>query len=95
MELPPKALELHRKETQLPTKCNRIYTAADNINVLMRPSEALQVAANMLKKVQLLMDHGLADEWAVKLWSTGGDKIKFGLEPAVNKPRKPKRASSL
>ena len=80
-KLPPHARERHLKEGQLNTKCHRVYKARKNLNLLLTRSEAIKVAANILRKANLLDDENLADQWTVKLWNTGGDSINFGFAP--------------
>ena len=44
----------------------------------IEPSDALQVAQNMLRKMQLLIDEGLSDKWDRKLGSIKqGDTRSF------------------
>ena len=88
MKLPPKTRERHKDQGQLRVKCNRIFPASGNLNILLRPSEAIQVAQNICAKMQLLIDGGLADERTVKMWSTGDDNLRFGLKRAVTSRRK-------
>lgn len=78
--LPPKALARHRTEGQLNTKCHRVYKTGKSLNLLLTRSEAIKVAANILRKANLLDEENLADEWTVKLWSIDGRSVKFGLE---------------
>jgi hypothetical protein len=88
MALPPKARASHKEQGQLRMKCNRIYKTRETINILLRPAEAVTALSNMMKKVNLLVENGLADEWTIKLWSTGGNSLQFGLEKAVKGEQK-------
>ena len=45
----------------------------------MKPTEAMKVATGILRKANLLVDEGLTNEWVVRIWHTGGDKVKFGF----------------
>jgi hypothetical protein len=86
--LPPKALARHKDEGQLNTKCHRVYKTGKSLNLLLTRSEAIKVAANILRKANLLDDEGLADELTVKLWATDERSLKFGLEPMKQGSRK-------
>jgi hypothetical protein len=86
--LPPKALARHRAEGQLNTKCHRVYKTGESLNLLLTRSKAIKVAANILRKANLLDDENLADEWTVKLWSIDGRSVKFGLEAIKRRIRK-------
>jgi len=79
--LPPKALARHRSEGQLNTKCHRVYKTGKSVNILLTRSEAIKVAANILRKASLLDDENLDCEWTIQLWTTDGSSLKFGLKP--------------
>ena len=70
-------------------RCHRIYNAQKSINILLKPSEAIKIVNNITRKVNLLIEKGLADEFTLKLWSTGSDSLKFGFErPKVIRKKK-------
>jgi hypothetical protein len=89
-KISPALMAAHRAQGQLPVKCHRVYTAEGSINILMLPAEAVKVANNIVKKMQLIIEHGQADEVTVKLWSASGDSLKFGLEDTRKARRKKK-----
>ncbi len=91
MNLPPKAQARHRKESQVPVRCNAIRKTGRSINIYLRPNEAIQVARSLLRKALLLIEEGeLDDGWAIKVWNVGKNSraLKFGIDRAVMKPRK-------
>ena len=79
MKLPPKARAIHKNQGQLPVRCYRIHKTGKSINILMRPSQAIEIAANIMRKVQLLVDEGKTSEGIVKLWSLDGKNVNFGM----------------
>lgn len=85
--LPPNARARHREEGQAKVRCNAIYKNQKNLNVKLKATQALQLAKGLIQKAQILLEEedGLADDWAVHLWSTGGNRLYCGLSPATKK----------
>lgn len=95
MDLPSDILTRHRDQgyaPYLPLKCHRIYLGKEgkkNINILLTKAEAFQFINNMQTKLQFMIDEGIDDSQALRLWHAGGgDTIKFGLAPLKKTRRK-------
>lgn len=88
-QLPPDVLARHRAQGQLPVKCHRVYKASNSINVLLTPTQAMELVSNLMKKTKFLVDEGLSGEWTIQMWSAGGKSksVRFGLKAAPKKER--------
>jgi hypothetical protein len=81
----------HRAAGQLPVKCNSLYVKNGNFNCYLTPSQAVQVAHNILEKAQLILDHEIEDT-GVRLWVANpkSGRVYFGLTKLTANPRKAK-----
>lgn len=82
----------HKRQGNPSVRCNALYKTKDNVNALLNPSQAIELAQHLLQKAQLIIDNQL-DDAAVHLWNQGADNERFycGLNTARKGPRRKKK----
>ncbi len=82
----------HKRQGNPSVKCNAVYKTKDNVNALLKPSQAIELARHLLQKAQIIIDNQL-DDAAVHLWNQGLSNERFycGLNTARKGPRRKKK----
>jgi hypothetical protein len=68
-------------------KCNAVEMNSKYLSCHLYPSEAIELARNLLEKAKLIIDEGVEDA-AVHLWSDAQqtpDTLLCGIRPVVRK----------
>jgi hypothetical protein len=74
---------------------NALYKTRQNFNCYLTPTQAIELARQLLAKAQIILDHGIEDT-AVQVWNQGehSERIYLGLTKARKggrrKPKSPK-----
>lgn len=81
----------HKLQGNLKVRCNALYKNRDNVNALLTAGQAIELAYNLLRKAQIIIDHDLSDA-AVHLWNQGSEneRLYCGLNTARKGPRRKK-----
>lgn len=82
----------HREQGNPSVECNALYKAIDSLNCYLTPTQAIELAQNLLQKAQLILDNNIEDA-VVHVWNKGqaNEKVYCGLTKRRKGPRKIKK----
>ena len=76
-------------------QCNAVYKKGVSVNCYLRPTEAIQLARNLLETAQLILELGIEGA-AVQLWNAGeaNESLSCGIEKARKGARRRKKRTA-